>query len=77
MAEYVFALNDEGGLEECRERIVRCRDCRHGDPFCDSSSFAGMIDCALFAEWDYYNDKPGVCPVKPDFFCAHGEMEED
>lgn len=56
-----------------RERIVRCRDCKHGYPFCDSSSYAGMIDCLHFAQWDYYDDEPGVWPVKPDGFCAWGE----
>ena len=56
-----------------REEVVRCRDCRHGDPFCDSSSYAGMIDCLHFAQWDYYDDEPGVWPVKPDGFCAWGE----
>lgn len=60
-----------------RERIVRCRDCKHGDPFCDSSSYPGMIDCAHFAQWDYHDDEPGVCPVEPDGFCAWGEERED
>lgn len=56
--------------------IVRCRDCVHGDPFCDSSSHSGKIDCQHFAQWDYYNDEPGICPVKPDGFCAWGERGE-
>lgn len=56
-----------------RERVVRCRDCKHGEPFCDSSRHAGMIDCLHFAQWDYYDDEPGVCPVEPDGFCAWGE----
>lgn len=25
--EHIFAIRDGGGLEECRESIVRCRDC--------------------------------------------------
>ena len=63
--------------QEIRERIVRCRDCIHGYQFCDSSSYAGWIDCVHFAEWDYYNDEPGHCPVKPDGFCAWGRERED
>lgn len=27
MVEYIFALNDDHGLEERRERVVRYRDC--------------------------------------------------
>lgn len=59
-----------------RERIVRCRDCVHGYPFCDSSSYAGMIDCLHFAQWDYYNDEPGIWPVEPDGFCAWAKPRE-
>lgn len=88
MAEYVCELTDDypdvsfdsddySGTVERRERIVRCRDCEHGYQFCDSSSYAGWLDCLYFAEWDYYADVPGHCPVRPDFFCAHGETEED
>lgn len=80
MTEYVVDLTDKQitDLRKVRhERIVRCRDCKHGDPFCDSSSYPGMIDCAYFAEWDYYNDEPGHCPVKPDGFCAWGKERED
>lgn len=84
MSEYVCDLTgDYPGIEfgdeeysgtcERRERVVRCRDCKHGDPFCDSSSYAGMIDCMHFSQWDYYNDKPGIWPVEPDGFCAWGE----
>ena len=59
-----------------RERIVRCRDCKHGYPFCDSSSYAGKIDCLHFAQWDYYNDEPGIWPVEPDGFCAWAKPRE-
>ena len=88
MAEYVCNLipddpdvpydsDDYSGDCLRLERIVRCRDCKHGDAFCDSSSHAGMIDCMHFAQWDYYNDEPGVCPVEPDGFCAWGEPREE
>ena len=87
MTEYIFETleTDAGlgvvvdgtmaitGVTAQREEVVRCRDCVHGDPFCDSSSYAGMIDCLHFAQWDYYDDEPGVWPVKPDGFCAWGE----
>ena len=62
--------------QEIRERIVRCRDCEHGDPFCECSSYPGKINCLHFAQWDYYDDEPGVCPVEPDGFCAWGEERE-
>ena len=57
MAEHIFALNDEGGLEERRERIVRCRDCGRalGDPLCD-------VWCMEHHRW-----------VEPDGFCAWGK----
>lgn len=55
-----------------RELVVRCRDCIHASPYNDE-----WLDCLHFSEWDYYADVPGHCPVKPDFFCANGEMEED
>lgn len=63
--------------QEVRERVVRCRDCEHGDPFCDSSSYAGMINCLHFSQWDYYNDELGSWPVKPDGFCAWGKPREE
>lgn len=59
-----------------RERVVRCRDCKHGDAFCDSSSYAGMIDCTHFAQWDYDNDDFGIWPVEPDGFCAWGSERD-
>ena len=61
MAEYVFALNDEGGLEERRERIVRCQDCRmsfeeRGELWC-----RGIVGP----------------PVEHDGFCAWGEERDE
>lgn len=75
MVEYVVELTDKQttGLRKVRrERIVRCRDCIHASPYNDE-----WLDCLHFSQWDYYADVPGHCPVKPDFFCANGEMEED
>lgn len=85
--EYVCELTDDypdvpfgddeySGTVERRERIVRCRDCKHGDAFCDSSSHAGMIDCMHFAQWDYCNDEPGHWYVEPDGFCKWGKERE-
>ena len=59
-----------------RERITRCRDCKHGYPFCDSSSYEGMINCLHFSQWDYYDDKAGVWPVEPDGFCSWGDPRD-
>ena len=63
--------------QEIRERIVRCRDCIHANPYTDCRDDDEWLDCLHFAEWDYYAGVPGHCPVRPDFFCAHGETEED
>lgn len=83
MAEYIV-LNPvtieaefEGGKvirypQEIRERIVRCRDCIHANPYNGE-----WLDCSHFSEWDYYADVPGHCPVRPDDFCSYGETEED
>lgn len=64
------------GLGERRERVVRCRACRYGDPFCDGSSYPGKIDCLHFAQWNYYDDEPGVCVMEPDDFCSYGVMRD-
>ena len=53
-----------------RERIVRCRDCRHGrkgEPF-KCTLFFGIGDCL---------DVPVLAKVDPDGFCAWGEPRED
>lgn len=82
MAEYVCKEVTEHELcgdvhhYVSRERIVLCRDCKHGDAFCDSSSYAGMIDCTHFAQWDYDNDDFGIWPIEPDGFCAWGKERD-
>lgn len=77
MAEYVVEYKDEGVYATCaKERVVRCRDCRHGDPFCDGSSYPGKIDCLHFAKWNHYDDEPGVCVMEPDDFCSYGVMRD-
>lgn len=63
--ERIFALNDEGGLEERRERIVRCRDCKH----------------AIMSYQDGYPRCAGpmvkeATLVDPDGFCAWGEERD-
>lgn len=80
MTEYVVDLTDKQVTDlrkVRRERIVRCRDCIHAVPYKVDPCGGGWLDCLHFSEWDYYADVPGHCPVRPDFFCAHGEMEED
>ena len=85
MAEYVCLavphIEADTGLIHTdyirNERIVRCRDCIHAVPYKDDPYSGEWLDCLHFSEWDYYADVPGHCPVKPDFFCANGEMEED
>lgn len=51
MKEHIFAISDDGGLEECRERVVRCRDCAHWqkDPTADN-----MGVC-----WFFYHEHEG------------------
>ena len=58
MAECIFALNDEGGLEERRERVVRCRDC---DRALDGATCGGI--------WCMEHRRK----TEPDGFCAWGE----
>ena len=56
-----------------RERIVRCRDCKHAVEHCDTEK----LDCTHFSQWDYYEDEPGHWPVEPDGFCAWGERRDE
>lgn len=61
------------------EVVVRCRDCAHairleGEP---AEARPGMLNCAYFAQWDYYDDEPGVWLVEPDGFCAWASRRED
>ena len=84
MDEYVClivpAIDADTGVIQAdfirRERIVRCRDCMHGDPFCECSSYPGKIDCLHFAQWNHYDDEPGVCVMEPDDFCSYGVMRD-
>ena len=68
MVEYVCAFfkSDIGTELVKRERIVRCRDCKHAVEHCDTEK----LDCTHFSQWDYYEDEPGHWPVEPDGFCA-------
>ena len=77
MDEYVClivpAIDADTGVIQAdfirRERIVRCRDCKHAVEHCDTEK----LDCTHFSQWDYYEDEPGHWPVEPDGFCAWGE----
>ena len=73
MAEHIVEEpSDRSASWRVRERIVRCRDCKHGHK--------GGTLCNLFASWvpivggDEYEDVPA--DVEPDGFCAWGERKE-
>lgn len=59
--------------ERKRERIVRCRDCKHANK--------GGTLCNFFASWvpvaggDEYEDMPA--DVEPDGFCKWGKRSND
>ena len=83
MAEYVFEIDESradalGNMPcERREEVVRCRDCAHairleGEP---AEARPGMLNCVYFAQWDYYDDEPGMWLVEPDGFCAWGRAK--
>lgn len=62
MIEMLFAVNDDGGIEERRERVVRCRDCMHAEL---EYGNRGHMIC-----------KRNCCsplPVEPDDFCSRGK----
>ena len=68
MKEHIFALNDDGGLEERREEVVRCRDC--------VNAAEGGRMCMMFA---FKLGNGAVVPpdVDPNGFCAWGERKEE
>ena len=83
MAEYVFEIDesraDALGNVPCerREEVVRCRDCKNASKLEGEwlESHPGMLDCLHFAQWDYYDDEPGMWLVEPDGFCAWGRAK--
>lgn len=66
MIEHIFAIRDDGGLEECRERIVRCRDCKNYRPAEDEEHEDG---CALAYAY--------LFETSPDGFCAWGVQRKE
>ena len=57
-----------------RERIVRCRDCRHA-----TINSLGLVKyCEMFVlpDVDGYGANPQVM-LPPDFFCGYGELGGD
>lgn len=58
---YQKALSELNGKKF--EKVTRCKDCRH----CTFSDGEELADCMI---------KQGWFPVKPDWFCADGEMKE-
>ena len=84
MAEYVFEIDetrsDAMGNMPCerREEVVRCRDCKNAFELEGgwAIDFPGKFNCSRYAQWDYYDDEPGVWLVEPDGFCAWGRRKE-
>ena len=58
----------------CKERIVRCRDCRHAT----ISSFGRVKYCEMFVmpDVDGYGADPQV-NLPLSFFCGYGELRGD
>ena len=81
MAEYVCDITDDypdlpygadeySGTLERRERIVRCRDCKHAE--CYESGLAGpFILCS------HFESEGCKAMVEPSGFCAWGQGRED
>lgn len=67
MAEYVVEYKDEGTYTACaKERVVRCRDCKHAI----TSYRDGLPRCAGLLVME-------ATLVSPDGFCAWGEPRKD
>lgn len=62
--EYVmeFPTDEVHGIEGVRERVVRCKDCKHSEKMTPE----WYICCAMSTH--RYD-------VKPDWFCADGESK--
>ena len=69
MGEYVVEYKDEGTYTTCaKERVTRCRDCKHG--------MGGGNLCSMFA---FPLGDGHIIPadVNPDGFCSWGEPREE
>jgi hypothetical protein len=80
MNEYVYCsdgtpLASAGGeISLPRERVVRCRDCKHYDAYNSLCNKFG-IDCYLATP--QVNEKPGYEHTYGDYgYCAWGERRE-
>lgn len=79
MAEYVVEEpSSQSASWRVRERIVRCRDCKHGHITVNGKSCKW---CDLIATHDIDGNEPnnGYDPepyFDADFFCAWGERKE-
>lgn len=64
MAEYVVGYTDDLDPTHVRERVTRCRDCKHG--------MGGGNLCSMFA---FPLGDGHIIPadVEPDGFCSWGE----
>lgn len=79
--EYVCELTDDypgigfgddeySGTVELRERIVRCRDCKHAECY-ESGLIGPFILCS------HFESEGCKAMVEPDGFCAWGEQREE
>ena len=77
-----FASESTDHYGTLHEEIVRCRDCKYAQDAIWPARLnipSDYLDCLgeLVEPWDYYNDEPKLNPVKPDGFCAWGELRGD
>ena len=83
MTEYICATEKWGDTFDepvirWNEPIVRCRDCKNAHEVNDKHlRKQGKLDCSHFAQWDYYDDQPGIWLVEPDGFCSWGERKDE
>ena len=74
-----YGSDEYSGTVERRERIVRCRDCKH----CDITDFSGLIingkvmdGPVIYACHGPIQDDGGGGSVEPDDFCSRGEERD-
>lgn len=63
--EYIWRINDDG-TDAKIQKVVRCKDCKHGIPDREDGKIVGY-ECDLF--YDSYWDA--------DDFCSRGEKRDD
>lgn len=77
MTEYVVEYKDEGTYATCaKERITRCRDCKHAMEH-RSKSILGTELVTLTCSGPIQGAYSEGADVEPDGFCAWGEPREE